>query len=63
LNTTNAFIGIYDLNGTQIKLEEIHLSGKGSVSIEPNELKPGMYLYSLIVDNKLVDTKTMVLTN
>ena len=62
-NSTNAFIGIYDMNGTQIKLEKIHLSGKGSISIEPNELKPGMYLYSLIVDNKLVDTKTMVLTN
>lgn len=62
-NTTNAFIGIYDMNGTQIKLEKIHLSGKGSIFVEPNELKPGMYLYSLIVDNSLIDTKTMVLTD
>lgn len=62
-NSANAFIGIYDMNGTQIKLEKIHLSGKGSIFIEPNELKPGMYLYSLIVDNRLIDTKTMVLTD
>ena len=62
-NSANAFIGIYDMNGTQIKLEKIHPGGQGSISIEPNELRPGMYLYSLIVNNKLIDTKTMVITN
>lgn len=61
--TRQASIVIYDLNGAQ--LEEYPVSGKGKafLSIEANKFKPGIYLYSLHVDNKLIDTKKMVITS
>jgi hypothetical protein len=37
-------------------------TGEGEIVINANELKQGMYVYSLLVDNQLVDTKRMVLT-
>lgn len=53
---------IYDLQGTQIKNISIQQKGFASITINAAELKAGMYLYSLVVDNVLVDTKRMVLT-
>jgi len=37
-------------------------TGPGEVIIPANELKPGIYIYNLIVDAKVVDTKQMILT-
>jgi hypothetical protein len=37
--------------------------GKGSIEIAQGELKAGMYLYSLVVDNKEIDTKRMIISN
>ncbi len=59
---TNASLYIYNMNGEQIKNISINQKGKGSVTINGSELRPGMYLYSLVVDNELVDTKRMILT-
>jgi hypothetical protein len=59
----NAVITIYTLNGTQLKSIPLHLKGNGNVIIYGNELKAGMYLYSLIADGKVIDTKRMVLTD
>lgn len=62
-NVTNAMLCIYDLNGTQLKCYEIVGTGTGSQVVAASELNPGMYLYSLIVEGQLIDTKRMVLTN
>jgi hypothetical protein len=62
-NTTNAMICIYDLNGIQLKCVPIDITTGGKITISANEFKAGMYLYSLLVDGQLVDTKRMVLTN
>lgn len=62
-NTQFASLNIYDLNGTQIKTIVINNRNDVEITVNSNELNPGMYLYSLITDNKLVDTKTMVLTS
>ena len=37
-------------------------SGAGVQTIHGYELHAGMYLYSLIADNQLIDTKRMILT-
>jgi hypothetical protein len=37
-------------------------NGKGEITINAGELKPGVYVYTLIVDGSLVDTKQMILT-
>ena len=36
--------------------------GEGSITISANELYAGTYLYSLIVDGRLIDTKQMIIT-
>lgn len=62
-NSQNAMICIYDMNGTQLKCIPLHLTEYGSITINGNEFKAGMYIYSLIADGQLIDTKRMVLTD
>ena len=59
----NADLYIYNMNGLQIKSIHIQSKGNGSVTIHGSELKPGMYIYTLIADGQEVDTKRMILTN
>lgn len=61
-NVQRAMINIYDMNGMQIKSNPIDSRGDGVLSIQGNELRPGMYLYTLIVDGQEVATKRMILT-
>jgi hypothetical protein len=58
----NAAIYIYNMQGNQIKVIPVNANGNGSITIYGSELRPGMYLYSLIADGKEVDTKRMILT-
>lgn len=60
--TTNASIYVYDMNGVQLKSYSITERGKGSIIIQGSELNAGMYLYALIADGKVIDTKRMILT-
>lgn len=58
----SANIYIYDMNGGQLKNYSINERGKGFVTINGSEFKAGMYLYALIADGKVTDTKRMILT-
>lgn len=53
---------IYNLQGTQIK--ELVLSDRGDVKVQISgqDLVPGMYIYSLIADGKVIDSKRMIYT-
>ena len=42
---------------------QINHQGRNTVTVEANEFKPGIYMYSLLVDGKLIDTKRMVVTS
>jgi hypothetical protein len=57
-----AMLYIYDLNGKQINQFLVEGRGKTSVTIAGSSLEAGMYLYSLIADGKVIDTKRMILT-
>lgn len=57
-----AFLYIYDLNGTQIDRKTLADRGKSSVTLEAGSLAAGMYLYALVADGKVVDTKRMIIT-
>jgi hypothetical protein len=59
---STAIIYLFSLQGKLIKSLDISIKGEGSVSISGSELDPGMYLYSLVVDGKEVDSKRMILT-
>ncbi len=58
----SANICVFNLSGSLILKKEIGTIGEGEISINANELEPGMYNYSLIVDDRLIDTKKMVIT-
>lgn len=61
-NYTKANLYIYTYQGEQIKSYKIDTKGTGSIQIKGSEYKPGIYLYSLIVDGKEISTKKMILT-
>ena len=56
-----AFMLIFDMQGTLKKTIPLSQKGKGQITINGKELTPGMYLYSLIVNEQEVDTKRMIL--
>lgn len=62
-NFRNASIVIFDLNGLLIKKYDILNSGNDTIKINGNELKAGMYIYTLIVNQKEIDSKRMILLN
>ena len=59
---TNANIYVYDMNGIQLKSYPITERGKKNILINGSEFNAGMYLYALIADGKIIDTKRMILT-
>ena len=61
-NSSSAMICIYDLTGSQIMKFDLRERGYSSLTVRGRELKAGMYIYSLIVDGKEIDTKRMILT-
>ncbi|MCA6362301.1 MAG: tail fiber domain-containing protein [Bacteroidetes bacterium] len=61
-NAGVASLIIYDLNGRQIRAEQLNQRGAGQFVINANELAPGMYIYTLIVDGKAADSKRMIVT-
>lgn len=58
----NADLYIYDMNGKQIDTYPIKERGATSITIEGHSLEAGMYLYALIADGQVIDTKRMILT-
>jgi hypothetical protein len=62
-NTTGAYIVIYNLEGKELKSIEVKSRGEEvKISISAGEFSAGMYLYALIADGQIIDTKRMVLT-
>lgn len=57
-----ASIIVYDMTGKQLKRIPLYQSGESIVRINGGEMDPGMYMYSMIVENQLIDTKQMILT-
>lgn len=61
-NVKSALLYIYDMNGRQIDSMTIQGRENVTITIEGNRLDAGMYMYSLVTDGNLVDTKRMILT-
>ncbi len=57
-----ASILIFDMQGRLIKTYN-NLSNNTQITIDSSELIPGMYMYSLLINGKEIDTKKMILTN
>ncbi len=62
-NTEKARLIIHNMQGVEVKTYSINNCGKSSIIINGSTLTAGMYLYSLLVDDNIIDTKRMLLTN
>jgi len=58
---TNAFLKITDNNGKLVQAFSIQSTGYGQIELDCKNLKPGTYYYSLIVNEKNIATKSMVI--
>jgi len=58
----HAFLYVYNLQGVELKTYPITQAGLNTIIIIGSELPAGMYLYTLVVDNEIIDTKRMILT-
>lgn len=61
-DTREAAIRVHDMSGAEIAVYPIVSFGQGELTINGGTFRAGMYLYSLIADGQLVDTKQMILT-
>lgn len=61
-NVVKADLYIYNMNGEQIAEYSVTERGETSVTIDGGSLNAGMYLYALITDGQVIDTKRMILT-
>ena len=61
-DVVKADLYIYTMNGEQLAEYTVAERGETSVTIDGGSLSAGMYLYALIADGKVVDTKRMILT-
>jgi Chaperone of endosialidase len=61
-NVLKAQLMFYDQKGALINSQEIETRGAGIFNVFANDLSSGSYSYALVVDGKIIDTKTMVKT-
>ena len=61
-SVASACIYIYDMQGLQLKSIPAQGRGESQVTLTARDLKAGMYLYALVADGQLIDSKQMILT-
>lgn len=57
---TNAFMVVYDLTGKQITTFPITGKGSSSLIVTSEKLAAGIYIYSIVADGKVMDSKRMI---
>ena len=53
---------VFNMQGTLVKTYGIQGRNQAEVTSSGAELNPGMYIYSLVLDNREIDSKRMILT-
>ncbi len=61
-SVSNAQLHVCNMNGVLLKTIQVNQRGEGAVTISANEFAAGLYLYSLVCDGSMIDTKRMLLT-
>lgn len=57
-----ASVTVYNMEGKELKNIAVNERGEVAIKISRNDLGAGIYLYALIIDGKVVDTKRLILT-
>ncbi len=60
-NVEEALVRFYNINGSILKEVILTKSGAGVIELNLEEMISGNYMYSMIVDGQLIDTKKMVI--
>ena len=60
-NSTSAQIRIQNMNGIELQMVDV-ASGSGLINLDASKIPSGSYTYSLIIDGRVIDTKSMILT-
>ena len=61
-DVSNAYMAVYDLSGKQLTTLPINQKGSSSLTITSEKLAAGIYIYSIIADGKIVDSKRMIVS-
>ena len=64
INTANIItIKVFDINGKEVKtlVNKKQSAGKYNIEFDGSDLSSGVYFYSLLVENSVVETKRMLL--
>jgi hypothetical protein len=56
----SAYLALYDLRGKQVTSMPVSPKGSSIVILFAEKLEQGTYIYSLIADGKILDSKRMV---
>lgn len=62
-NVSTAYMAIYDLSGKEITTLPINDRGASQLVFSAENLSPGMYIYSIVADGKVLDSKRMTVAN
>lgn len=63
-NATTASICIYNLSGQQLEKHPLSVGTQnGTITVSASEYLPGMYIYALVINNQVIDSKRMTLTD
>lgn len=62
-NKVNAYLQLCNMIGMVVMKIPITSAGQNSIDINTSELANGIYMYSLIIDGCLIDTKRMIISN
>jgi hypothetical protein len=60
VKTQKANIFVYDLSGKQVKNVQVNERGETNITVYASDLGAGMYIYTLVVDGKVVVTRRMI---
>ena len=61
--TVNAYIQIYNAMGGMVLKLPIGTKGQNEIHVDTYKLPNGIYIYSLVTDGRLIDTKRMIIAN
>lgn len=58
----SAYMAVYDLTGKQITTFPLTQKGSSFISISSEKLSAGIYIYSIVADGKIMDSKRMIVS-
>lgn len=62
-SVNSAYMAVYDLSGKQITTFAIDQKGVSQITITSEKLAAGIYIYSIVADSKVMDSKRMIVAD